>query len=117
MNREEFIGKLQMVYVGDRNAFNEIVEDNQRLKNLLVYSKVEIDRLNKEYERIYNENCKLREEHNITDIKLLDENNRLKNIIDELEKWLKKEHENGYEVYYLMAIQDILDKLKALKEE
>lgn len=76
----------------------------------------EIDRLNKEYERIYNENCKLREEHNITDIKLLDENNRLKNIIDELEKWLKKEHENGYEVYYLMAIQDILDKLKELKE-
>ena len=117
MNKEEFIGKLEMVYVGDRNAFNEIVEDNQKLKNEIVYSKVEIDRLNKEYERIYNENCKLREEHNITDIKLLDENNRLKNIIDELEKWLKKEHENGYEVYYLMAIQDILDKLKALKEE
>ena len=46
MNREEFIGKLEMVYVGDRNAFNEIVEDNQRLKNLIVYSKVEIDRLN-----------------------------------------------------------------------
>ena len=38
------------------------------------------------------------------------------NIINELEKWLKKEHENGYEVYYLMAIQDILDKLKELKE-
>ena len=46
MNREEFIGKLQMVYVGDRNAFDEIVEDNQKLKNELVYSKVEIDRLN-----------------------------------------------------------------------
>lgn len=25
MSREEFIGKLQMVYVGDRNAFNDIV--------------------------------------------------------------------------------------------
>lgn len=86
-------------------------------KELYRRTKLERDRLNKEYERIYNENCKLREEHNITDIKLLDENNRLKNIIDELEKWLKKEHENGYEVYYLMAIQDILDKLKALKEE
>ena len=36
MNREEFIGKLQMVYVGDRNAFDEIVEDNQKLKNQLV---------------------------------------------------------------------------------
>ena len=46
MNKEEFIGKLQMVYVGDRNAFNEIVENNQKLKNLVVYSKVEIDRLN-----------------------------------------------------------------------
>ena len=46
MNREEFIGKLQLVYVGDRNAFNEIVEDNQKLKNEVVYSKVEIDRLN-----------------------------------------------------------------------
>lgn len=46
MNKEEFIGKLEMIYVGDRNAFNEIVEDNQRLKNLVVYSKVEIDRLN-----------------------------------------------------------------------
>lgn len=46
MNKEEFIGKLEMVYVGDRNAFNEIVDDNQRLKNLVVYSKVEIYRLN-----------------------------------------------------------------------
>lgn len=46
MNKEEFIGKLQMVYFGDRNAFNEIVKDNQKLKNEVVYSKVEIDRLN-----------------------------------------------------------------------
>lgn len=46
MNKEEFIGKLEMVYVGDRNAFDEIVEDNQKLKNEVVYSKVEIDRLN-----------------------------------------------------------------------
>ena len=46
MNKEEFIGKLEMVYVGDRNAFKEIVEDNQKLKNELVYSKVEIDKLN-----------------------------------------------------------------------
>ena len=46
MNKEEFIGKLEMVYVGDRNAIDEIVEDNQRLKNEVVYSKVERDRLN-----------------------------------------------------------------------
>ena len=46
MNKEEFIGKLQMVYVGDKNAIDEIVEDNQKLKNEVVYSKVEIERLN-----------------------------------------------------------------------
>ena len=46
MNKEEFIGKLEMIYVGDRNAIDEIVEDNQKLKNEVVYSKVEIDRLN-----------------------------------------------------------------------
>lgn len=118
MNKEEFIGKLQMVYVGDRNAFNEIVEDNQKLKNEVVYSKVEIDRLNKEYERIYNENCKLREEHNITDIKLLDENNRLNNIISELEKWLI-EHIDEYremEQDAMFEFRLVLDKLKALKE-
>lgn len=123
MNKEEFIGKLQMVYVGDRNAFNEIVEDNQKLKNELVYSKVEIDRLNKEYERIYNENCKLREEHNITDIKLLDENNRLKNIIDELEKWCNEcidnhiiARENGVTTISDTFFEMVLDKIKALKE-
>ena len=105
MNREEFIGKLEMVYVGDRNAFNEIVDDNQKLKNEIVYSKVEIDRLN----NIIKELSK--------DVDMWNKKyNEQFNIINELEKWLKKEHENGYEVYYLMAIQDILDKLKELKE-
>ena len=93
MNREEFIGKLQMVYVGDRNAFYEIVDDNQKLKNEVVYSKVEIDRLNKEYERIYNENCKLRENHNINDITLLDENERLNKIIDNIFKFMQNKYD------------------------
>ena len=57
----------------------------------------ELNRLNKEYERIYNENCKLRENHNINDITLLDENERLNNIIKELSKdvdmWNKKYNE------------------------
>lgn len=51
----------------------------------------EIDRLNneleeykKDYDRIYTENCRLREKHNITDISLLDENYRLNNIMNEL---------------------------------
>lgn len=116
MNREEFIGKLQMVYVGDRNAFNEIVEDNQKLKNELVYSKVEINRLNKEYERIYNENCKLRENHNINDITLLDENERLNRIIDNIFKFMQNKYDNSDLTGFTISFMELQD-LKELKEE
>ena len=91
MNKEEFIGKLQMVYVGDRNAFNEIVEDNQKLKNEVVYSKVEINRLN-----------------NII--------NKLESYLEQ--QWLewKDDCDDGI---VAMANEDktVLDKLKALKEK
>ena len=105
MTKEEFIGKLQMCYFGDRNAFNEIVG--------------EYDRLKAEYERIYNENCKLREQHNINDISLLDENNRLNNIINELEKYLEEESRyNEYkDVFYREDMGSVLEILKELKEE
>ncbi len=115
MNREEFIGKLQMVYVGDRNAFNEIVEDNQKLKNEVVYSKVEIDRLTKEYERIYNENCKLRENHNINDITLLDENERLNRIIDNIFKFMQNKYDNSDLTGFTISFMELQD-LKELKE-
>lgn len=35
MNKEEFIGKLQMVYVGDRNAIDEIISEYDRLNNII----------------------------------------------------------------------------------
>lgn len=80
--------------------------------------------MSENYERIYNENCKLREEHNITDIKLLDENNRLKNIIDELEKWINEcidnriiAREHGYTTISDTFFEIFLDKIKTLKEE
>ena len=102
MNKEEFIGKLQMVYVGDRNAIDEIVEYNQKLKNEVVYSKVEIDRLNNIIEVVYSKV----------------EIDRLNNIIDELEKWLIK-HIDEYRDMEQDAMFEfglVLDKLKTLKE-
>ena len=89
MNRNEFIGKLQMVYVGDRNAFNEIVEDNQKLKNELVYSKVEIDRLNNIIEELE---------------KWLNEDEYFNG------RKLRKD-------YITVLVTDVLDKLKELKEK
>ena len=35
MNKEEFIGKLQLVYVGDRNAIDEIISEYDRLNNII----------------------------------------------------------------------------------
>ena len=31
MSKEEFIAKLQMVYIGDKNAFNELVQVYDKL--------------------------------------------------------------------------------------
>lgn len=49
--------------------------------------------LKENYDRIYNENCKLREEHNITDISLLDENYKLKDNWNKLKEIIKKEQD------------------------
>lgn len=35
MNKEELIGKLQMVYVGDRNALNELIGYYDELKQCI----------------------------------------------------------------------------------
>lgn len=35
MNREEFIGKLQMVYVGDKRASKDIILEYDRLNNII----------------------------------------------------------------------------------
>lgn len=45
--------------------------------------------LKENYDRIYNENCKLREEHNITDISLLDENQQLKKQKNDVVEYIK----------------------------
>lgn len=35
MTREEFIGKLRSIYVGEENAFNEIISEYDRLNNII----------------------------------------------------------------------------------
>ena len=92
MNKEEFIGKLQLVYVGDRNAFNEIVEDNQKLKNEVVYSKVEIDRLN----NIINELEKYI--HNELVLDFYNDDMPCELIINKIEKMIKELKENNKDV-------------------
>lgn len=54
MNKEELIGKLQMVYVGDKNALNELIGYYDGLKEV-----VEI--VQQENEKLKEENFNLRE--------------------------------------------------------
>ena len=35
MNKEEFIGKLQLLYVGDKRASEEIISEYDRLNNII----------------------------------------------------------------------------------
>ena len=88
MNKEEFIGKLEMVYVGDRNAFDEIVEDNQKLKNEVVYSKVEIDRLNNIIEELE------KYIHNELVLDFYNDDMPCELIINKMEKMIKELKEN-----------------------
>lgn len=57
-------------------------EDIKKLLDYITNLQQENKILKENYERIYNENCILREKHNINDIGLLDENYKLKQIID-----------------------------------
>lgn len=75
----------------------------------------EIDRLNKKYEKIYNENCKLRENHNINDITLLDENERLNRIIDNIFKFMQNKYDNSDLTGFTISFMELQD-LKELKE-
>ena len=61
MNKEELIGKLQMVYVGERNALNEMIDYYDRLKQgieVLQQEKQQLkDKLSKIETLIINHNC------------------------------------------------------------
>ena len=56
--------------------------------------------LKENYDKIYNENCKLREEHNITDISLLDENYKLKDKISKIETIIINHNCDTGDIYY-----------------
>lgn len=54
MNKEELIGKLQMVYVGDKNALNELIGYYDGLKQGIDELQQENKQLKEEYENIIN---------------------------------------------------------------
>lgn len=129
MNREEFIAKLQMVYVGDRNAFNEIVGvyDNYIAKKI----KEGINK--KTFENLMEarrENQRLKEcctdayetgQEIIKDLK--EENQRLNNVLNEIYKFVDWHYEDNKKFFKNKGIglnypecDYILKIIKELKE-
>lgn len=70
----EFMPKIKQLQQENEQLSKKIDVWNKKYNDMFDENK----QLKENYERIYNENCKLREEHNITDISLLDENYKLK---------------------------------------
>ena len=92
MNKEEIIGKLQMVYVGDTNALNELIgyydglkqgieelqQENQKYKEVIDKAINSIDILQ---EIIYQQPTN----NSADDLWLLDKLDGIKNILKEVE--------------------------------
>ena len=81
MNKEELIGKLQMVYVGDKNALNELIGYYDGLKEVIGM--------------VQQENQKLKDRDLIIAAeltKLQDENKQLKDNWNKLKDYIVKEY-------------------------
>ena len=95
---EEHMKEFNTLVIKAENELyiKELLKRNELLRN-------ENQQLKENYDRIYNENCKLREEHNITDISLLDENQQLKkqkaDVVEYIKnntKWFDSEYTKIY---------------------
>ena len=76
-------------------------------------------KLNENYDRIYNKNCILREKHNINDIGLLDENYKLKKVIDKAIKFIEDTYysKNTTDIDSIVLSSDKLIKVKEILKE
>ena len=89
-----------------------------KLEKYTIKLQQENKRIKENYDRIYNENCKLREEHNITDISLLDENQKLKDNWTEFKRWLYEEHYLYVpEIARNSTYQKVLEKMYEIEKE
>jgi hypothetical protein len=103
VNKTEYIGKLNALYVGEKNCLEELIT---------IY-----DEKDKEIERLNNKNEELLSLYT-TEREVKDD---YKTIINELEKWLKERLEKldiyGYDDDVFNGIELVLQKLKELKGE
>ena len=95
------------------------VEQYKIVRNYITNLEQENEKLKENYERIYNENCILREKHKINDIDLLDENYKLKEVINKannelitlIQTIMKQPSKNVEEDNYLLNRLEIISNI------
>ena len=83
--------EYELLYYKEDDIHNQYALDVIEAKRIIEFMNIlqkDCDQLRDNYERIYNENCKLRERHNIIDISLLDENYKLESNWNKLKEYL-----------------------------
>ena len=88
MDKEELIGKLQMVYVGDRNALNELIGYYDGLKQVTE----ELQQENKILRENAENNDKVVDKVNWENMLLKKENEKLKENWNKLKEYIEKDY-------------------------
>ena len=88
MDKEELIGKLQMVYVGDRNALNELIGYYDGLKQVTE----ELQQENKILRENAENNDKVVDNVNWENMLLKKENEKLKENWNKLKEYIEKDY-------------------------
>ena len=119
MNKEELIGKLQMVYVGDKNALNELIGYYDGLKQGIEELQQENQELKKQLkESKDNYNCLLKQKEQFEYImsKQVDYRYQQKEFIEYLTHELNTSYTNSSRYYYFSLIlskyKEIIGELK-----
>ena len=135
MNKEELIGKLQMIYVGDKNALDELIGYYDGLKQGIEELKadygtqvqVERDMLQQE-NKILKENAenndKVVDKVNWENMLLKKENEQLKDNWNKLKEWLEEMineiktndiyDRTEYECTQITTLENVLAKLEEI---
>lgn len=120
MSKEELIGKLQMVYVGDKNALNEMIDYYDELFDEMESWREEAKELKEQLKKknkpqifIDTQDMEERYAEGLYQDYLEEENKKYKEVIDKVRKEINEEHSiMGVEVVENWVLKDILKEVE-----
>ena len=119
MNKEELIGKLQMVYVGDKNALNEMIDYYDELFDEMSNWREEVKELKKQLEEknkpqmfIDTQDIEERYAEELYQDFLKEENKQLKDKLSKIETLIINHNRNIGDIYYKYNSKILKSELK-----